>query len=165
MARCFCPCHTHPGTYPPPCGVCGHDTRKGRMVGGYRDGWEPNEKQEPYKEGYMLAVDQIAKLTAENREYRSLLECTQFALEWLIMYHVIEDGGADWKSKFDGSAFFACDCSESGGYMEYDTNAYIHTERCASVFEDSLTALHDQIKAALSRPPRRAATDGEGVGE
>src|SRR5262245_28712733 len=41
MARCFCPCHTHPGTYPPPCGVCGHDTREGRMVGGYRDGWEP----------------------------------------------------------------------------------------------------------------------------
>lgn len=41
--RCFCPCHTHPGTYPPPCHVCGHDTREGRMVGGYRDGWEPNE--------------------------------------------------------------------------------------------------------------------------
>lgn len=42
MARCFCPCHTHPGTYAPPCGYCGHDDREGSMVGTIRDGWEPN---------------------------------------------------------------------------------------------------------------------------
>ena len=36
--RCVCPCHTHSGTYPPPCSYCGHDTREGRWVGGYR-GW------------------------------------------------------------------------------------------------------------------------------
>lgn len=42
MARCFCPCHTEPGVYPPPCHVCGHDTREGRLVGTIRDGWEPN---------------------------------------------------------------------------------------------------------------------------
>lgn len=42
MARCFCACHQYPGTYPPPCGYCGHDTREGRMVGGINDGWEPN---------------------------------------------------------------------------------------------------------------------------
>jgi hypothetical protein len=94
---------------------------------------------------------EIERLTTENREYRSLLECTEFALDWLTLYHVIEKEGADWKSKFDGSAFYACDCSEDGGYMEYDTNAYIHTERCASGFEDSLAALHDQIKRALGR--------------
>ena len=40
--RCVCPCHTHSGTYPPPCNVCGHDTREGRWVGGYRGWWEPN---------------------------------------------------------------------------------------------------------------------------
>lgn len=40
--RCYCACHQYPGTYPPPCGVCGHDDREGRMVGGYRDGWEAN---------------------------------------------------------------------------------------------------------------------------
>lgn len=54
--RCFCPCHVHPGVYPPPCGVCGHDTRNGRMVGGYRDGWEPIDPRD----------EQIACLTAEN---------------------------------------------------------------------------------------------------
>ena len=106
---------------------------------------------EPYKEGYMIAVDQIAKLGAQNREFRSLLECTEFALEWLTAYHVTEQGGADWRSKFDGSAFYACDCSENGGYMDWDVNAYEHTERCASGFEDSLGALHDQIKAALGK--------------
>ena len=42
MARCFCPCHVSPGVYPPPCGVCGHDDRQGRLVGTIRDGWEPN---------------------------------------------------------------------------------------------------------------------------
>lgn len=103
-------------------------------------------------------------LQGQNREFRSLLECTEFALEWLILHHVIEDGGADWKSKFDGSAFFACDCAEDGGYMEYDTNAYIHTERCASGFEDSLGALLDQTRQALTRRPTSAgaeeATDG-----
>ena len=40
--RCYCACHQYPGTYPPPCGVCGHDNRLGRMIGGYRDGWEAN---------------------------------------------------------------------------------------------------------------------------
>lgn len=113
-------------------------------------------------------VVEVRRQRAVEREYVSLLECTQFALEWLVMYHVIEDGGADWKSKFDGSPFFKCDCSESGGYMEWDTNAYIHTERCASGFEDSLPALHDQIKAALERrrrPPSSGASSGAGEGE
>lgn len=41
MNRCWCECHVYPGTYPPPCGVCGHDTRHGRLVGTLRDGWEP----------------------------------------------------------------------------------------------------------------------------
>lgn len=48
--RCFCPCHTHPGTYPPPCGYCGHDTREGRMVGTIRDGWEPNDRREQQRQ-------------------------------------------------------------------------------------------------------------------
>ena len=94
---------------------------------------------------------------AKLDEYRSLMECTEFALEWLILHHVIEDGGKDWKSKFDGSAFFACDCQENGGYMEWDTNAYIHTERCSSGFEDSLGALLDQIRNALGREAAAAA--------
>lgn len=97
------------------------------------------------------ALVEIERLKNENRMARSLLECTEFALDWLTLHHVIEKEGADWKSKFDGSAFYACDCSENGGYMEYDTNAYIHTERCASGFEDSLAALHDQIRQALGK--------------
>lgn len=96
-------------------------------------------------------VREVRRLNDQIREFRSLLECTEFAIEWLIMYHVIENDGADWKSKLDGSPFFACDCSESGGFMEWDTNAYIHTERCSSGFADSLPALYDQIKAALER--------------
>lgn len=102
-------------------------------------------------------IDEYNRLadTAEfqrcEREYRSLLECTEFALDWLILHHVIETEGADWRSKFDGSPFFRCDCSENGGYMDWDTNAYIHTERCASGFEDSLPALHDQIRRALGK--------------
>lgn len=96
-------------------------------------------------------VAEVRRQREQAREYVSLLECTRFALEWLIMRHVIEDGGADWKSKFDGSAFFACDCSESGGYMDYDVNAYEHTEQCASGFEASLEALYDQIGQALER--------------
>lgn len=101
------------------------------------------------------------------REAESLLDCTEFALDWLILHHVIEDGGKDWRSRIDGSAFFACDCSEGGGYMEYDTNAYIHTERCASGFEDSLPALYDQIKAARGHilaalaGPERTTPGGE----
>lgn len=174
MSRCFCPCHSEPGVYPPPCGVCGHDTREGRMVGGIRDGWEPITacpKSLEYRDGVTcspfrggeicqnhrvvegLRAHAVAADAAElkNREYRSLLECTEFALDWLILHHVIENGGADWKSKFDGSPFFKCDCSESGGYMEWDTNAYIHTETCASGFEDSLPALLDQIRQALGK--------------
>lgn len=102
----------------------------------------------------IVEYETLAALMAaeqENQQFRSLLECTEFALDWLTLYHVIEKQGADWKSKFDGSAFYACDCSDNGGYMEYDTNAYIHTERCASGFEDSLAALHDQIKQALGK--------------
>lgn len=159
MSRCFCPCHTSPGVYPPPCSVCGHDTREGRMVGTIRDGWEPNEpKRMTRQEWQTLKVQdfdrmeaRVSELEAQNREYVSLLECTEFALDWLTLHHVIEKEGADWRSKFDGSSFYACDCSENGGYMEWDTNAYIHTERCASGFEDSLPALHDQIRRALGK--------------
>jgi len=40
--RCFCPCHEHPGTYPPPCSYCGHDTRQGKFPGSTREGWIPD---------------------------------------------------------------------------------------------------------------------------
>lgn len=97
------------------------------------------------------ALALATNLERENRQLRSLLECAEFALDWLTLHHVIEDGGKDWKSKFDGSAFYDCDCSENGGYMEWDTNSFIHTETCASGFEDSLAALRDQIKQALGK--------------
>lgn len=106
-------------------------------------------------------VTEVRRLNNQNREYRSLLDCTEFALEWLILHHVIEDGGADWRSKFDGSPFFKCDCSEAGGYMERDVNAFVHTEKCASGFEGSLPALYDQIKAALARAAGGAGSGGE----
>ena len=98
MARCFCPCHTHPGTYAPPCGVCGHDTREGRMVGGYRDGWEPNESPCPlslkFRDGVTCGAFRTGegchnhqviaglrehavtadRLESQNRKYREALE-------------------------------------------------------------------------------------------
>lgn len=55
MARCFCECHSFPGVYPPPCGVCGHDTREGHMVGGYRDGWEPNDPKRMTRQEWQAA--------------------------------------------------------------------------------------------------------------
>lgn len=100
----------------------------------------------------IASVDaRVVRVAQFARAAFELLECAEFALEWLTLYHVIEKEGADWRSKFDGSPFFKCDCSESGGYMEWDTNSFIHTERCASGFEDSLAALHDQIKQALGK--------------
>lgn len=43
MERCFCDCHTHPGTYPTtrerPCGVCGHVNLYGYFPGTSREGW------------------------------------------------------------------------------------------------------------------------------
>lgn len=95
--------------------------------------------------------EDVISLVKEVRKLRSLLDSAEYELDWLTLHHVIEQEGADWKSKFDGSDFYACDCSESGGYMEWDTNAYIHTEQCASGHEDSLAALHDQIKQALGK--------------
>lgn len=42
--RCYCDCHSYPGTYPTnesrPCWSCGHVHSQGEMVGGYRDGWK-----------------------------------------------------------------------------------------------------------------------------
>lgn len=91
-------------------------------------------------------------LRERERRFRSLLDSTVWELEWLTAYQVVQEGGKDWKNTADGSAFFDCHCSENGGYMEWDTNAYIHTENCASGHEDSLGALHDQISAALAAP-------------
>lgn len=70
--RCVCPCHTHSGTYPPPCNVCGHDTREGRWVGGYRGWWEPNN--DPRDE-------QIARLTALLAERDARIKTLENDLE------------------------------------------------------------------------------------
>lgn len=78
---------------------------------------------------------------AQAREFRSLLECTEFALEWFF-------------ERFDDPKFFRCDCSDGGGYMEWDTNAYIHTEKCSSGMGDSMGALRDQIRQALRTTAR-----------
>jgi hypothetical protein len=102
------------------------------------------------KTSYSLLFD-VPALCDEVERLRSLLDSAEYELDWLTLHHVIENGGKDWKSKFDGSAFYDCDCSESAGYMEWDTNAYIHTEQCASGHEDSLAALHDQIRQALGK--------------
>lgn len=41
--RCFCECHTHPGTYPTteerPCRVCRHVNAQGYFPGFPREGW------------------------------------------------------------------------------------------------------------------------------
>lgn len=77
--RCFCPCHTHPGTYPPPCGVCGHDTRDGHLVGGYRDGWESNKVRADAAEVARLtallaeADAEVARLRGAGQAYRAAL--------------------------------------------------------------------------------------------
>ena len=42
MARCFCACHEYPGTYPPPCNVCGHHNDHGRYPGAVNMGWVPD---------------------------------------------------------------------------------------------------------------------------
>ena len=42
MARCFCACHEFPGTYPPPCNVCGHHNDHGRYPGAINMGWVPD---------------------------------------------------------------------------------------------------------------------------
>lgn len=61
--RCVCPCHTHSGTYPPPCNFCGHDTRDGRWVGGYRGWWEPNNDPRDEQIGRLTAL--LAERDAE----------------------------------------------------------------------------------------------------
>lgn len=66
--RCVCPCHTHSGTYPPPCNVCGHDTREGRWVGGYRGWWEPNN--DPRDERITRLSALLAELDAEVARLR-----------------------------------------------------------------------------------------------
>lgn len=38
----------------------------------------------------------------------------------------------------DHPEYFDCDCGESGGYLEHDTNAYIHTDRCAGEHENHI---------------------------
>jgi hypothetical protein len=45
MARCFCACHEYPGTYPPPCGVCGHHNDHGRYPGATNMGWVPDGEE------------------------------------------------------------------------------------------------------------------------
>lgn len=42
MSRCFCACHEFPGTYPPPCNVCGHHNDHGRYPGAINMGWVPD---------------------------------------------------------------------------------------------------------------------------
>lgn len=92
---------------------------------------------------------EVGALREADRRQRSLLDSAAYELEWLFD-HVAEDGGKDWLSKYSKLAFFECNCSDDGGYMEWDTNAYIHTERCASEHELSLSATLDQIRAALA---------------
>lgn len=45
MARCFCACHEYPGTYPPPCNVCGHHNNHGRYPGATNMGWVPDGEE------------------------------------------------------------------------------------------------------------------------
>jgi hypothetical protein len=71
MARCFCPCHTHPGVYPPPCHVCGHDTREGRMIGTIRDGWEPHR---PLSSSGLPLTDQEMEIDGLRLEVKRLQE-------------------------------------------------------------------------------------------
>lgn len=94
-----------------------------------------------------MAETDAAEFSRREVEYRSLLECTVFALEWHF-------------ERFDNPKFFECDCFDNGGYMEYDTNAYIHTERCSSGFIDSMPALRDQIRQVLGRPSPGGTPDG-----
>lgn len=91
----------------------------------------------------------VERLEGALRSADSLLDCTDFALEWFF-------------EKFDDPKHFQCDCSEDGGYMEWDTNAYIHTERCSSGRDDSLGALKDQI--GQWRQQARAALADAGPG-
>lgn len=107
---------------------------------------------EDYPCGVAQVIAALEAATAENQRLRatvrsadSLLDCTEFALEWFF-------------EKFDDPKHFQCDCSEDGGYMEWDTNAYIHTERCSSGRDDSMGALKDQI--GQWRQQARAALDG-----
>lgn len=102
MDRCFCPCHTHPGTYPPPCGVCGHDTREGRMVGGYRDGWESNApKRMTHQEWQTLKVqdfermeEQLADATATLQNIRAVLADESLTEEEALeAIRIVLDGG------------------------------------------------------------------------
>lgn len=47
MARCFCACHSYPGTYDgEPCWSCGHFNSKGSFPGAMFQGWEPAESLE-----------------------------------------------------------------------------------------------------------------------
>ena len=102
------------------------------------------------EEDRLAALQQrVERLTGALREADSLLDCTDFALEWFF-------------EKFDDPKHFQCDCSEDGGYMEWDTNAYIHTERCSSGRDDSLGALKDQI--GQWRQQARAALADAGLG-
>lgn len=95
------------------------------------------------------ATAALARATEEASRLRSLAECTVFSLNWLL--------GKDFPPEF-----FKCDCSEDGGYMEWDTYAYIHTETCSSGFEQSLEALRDQTKQALFAPTTQEA-DHDGL--
>lgn len=81
--RCFCPCHTHPGTYPPPCGVCGHDNREGRMIGGYRDGWEPVDP----RDARIATLN--AQLAARGAEVARLRDDAFTANDLAILYRLI----------------------------------------------------------------------------
>jgi hypothetical protein len=44
---------------------------------------------------------------------------------------------------------FICDCDEAGGYLEYDTNAYIHTDRCATWMEYPAELALEQVRTFL----------------
>jgi len=83
--RCVCPCHTHSGTYPPPCNFCGHDTRDGRWVGGYRGWWEPNNDPRDEQIGRLTAL--LAERDAEIARLRE--QVTSLELDKRAIYAVL----------------------------------------------------------------------------
>lgn len=69
MARCFCACHEYPGTYPPPCNVCGHHNDHGYYPGAMNMGWVPDgEEVGP------LRIDSGANWRERAERYREALE-------------------------------------------------------------------------------------------
>lgn len=76
MARCFCSCHTHPGAYPPPCGVCGHDDRQGSFPGPLHEGWEPRLR---FEHDVIISNQRVRldRLSRQRDRLRKALACIE----------------------------------------------------------------------------------------